>query len=59
MRLEKVRCDTCAKNLFGTLEPCVYVHTHEKCADVRRQTVQQKNVRATGKCTYTSPSYTL
>ena len=19
------RCDTCAKNLFGTLEPCVYV----------------------------------
>ena len=34
VRLEKgegemVRNDTCAQNLFGTLEPCVYVHTHE------------------------------
>ena len=28
---EMERCDTRAKNLFGTLEPCV-CDTHEKCA---------------------------
>ena len=27
-----------------------------RCADVRRQTVQQKNVRATGECMYTGPT---
>ena len=31
---EMERCDTCAKNLFGTLEPCVYVHAYEKYANV-------------------------
>ena len=33
-----------------TLEPCVYVWHAWKNSDVRRQTVQQKNVRATGEC---------
>ena len=39
------RNDTCAKNLFGTLEPCVYVH--EKCG------CAQENVCATSECMYT------
>ena len=38
--------DTCANTFLGTLEPCVYVHTHE---DVL---VRRKNVRATGECVY-------
>ena len=39
-----------------TLEPwAMRVVWHAwRCADVRRQTVQQKNVRATGECLYTS-----
>ena len=33
--------------------------THEKCADVRRQTVQQKNVRATSESMYTPVVHTV
>ena len=50
---EMERCDTCAKNLFHELEPCVYVQTHEDvrmCAD---RLCNRKNVRATGECMYT------
>ena len=47
---EMEKYGTCAKNLFGTLEPCVYVHTHEDvrmCADKlcnRKMCVQQVSV---------------
>ena len=37
---------------FQALEPCVCV-TRMKVCEVRRQTVQQKNVRATSECVYT------
>ena len=53
------RHDTYAKNLFGALDRCVYVHTHEDvrmCAD---KTVQQKNVRATGERVHTSVVHTV
>ena len=43
--------DARANTFFMTLKPCVYVHTH---GDVRRQTVKQKNVRATSECVHTT-----
>ena len=52
--------DTHATNNLFTDTWAMRVCAHAwRCANVRRQTVQQKNVRATGECMYTSPSYTL
>ena len=45
--------DTHANTFFMTLEPCMYVHTHEDVRSMHRVRSAQKNVRATGKCVYT------
>ena len=46
------RCDTCAKNLFGTLEPCVYVTRMKMCkCDCARAMCRKMCVRQVSVCT--------
>ena len=58
-RRDRDQRHTCNKHHFREHEPCVYVHAHENVQMWLCTRYVQKNVRATGECMYTSPSYTL
>ena len=45
-------CNKPFQTLELELEPCVYVHTHEDCADVTVHELCAENVRATDGCVY-------